>query len=149
MKLEERNFGKWLVQALFVLMLLVRAGVLAAVAVSFLPKFAGDMRVQMILIASMVDLGAVLLLWIFNKGAKWLSKRGSRSLILSPLLLLVVYVLSIVVVGLDPASAAAKAVEAACFVFLGIYLVLSYVFLVLDLVDKFKKKSEPPKRGIR
>lgn len=133
---------------MFVVMLLVRLGVLVAVGISFLPAFSGDKQVQMVLIALLVDMGAVLLLWGINLGVKWLKKRGSRSLILSPMLLLVVFVLSILAAGMDPGSAAAKAMELACLAFAGFYLVLSHVFVILDLVSTFKKTRRFHKRFV-
>lgn len=134
----QRSKGYWVMFAAFWLFAAVKLAMLITVIVCLINYLTGATAAEDVYVltikALLVDFVSMLIMWGLNKGLHFYKKVTTLLSLLSPVLLLAVLVLSVVVVGMDPASSEAAAVNTICWGLMVGYLVLPDAFIARDLI---------------
>ncbi len=87
-----------------------------------------------VIAALIADFLARIIMWAINKGIRIYKRPTPLISLLAPVLLLAVLILSVVMVGYDPESGGAAALNAVCWILMGVYLLLPDLFITRDMV---------------
>ena len=109
--------------------MLMRIAIIITVFVSLFVEIEGSKVSSLVIILLLVDLLTLILLWSFNKGTGMFPRRTSMIFLMTPILLLVVFVLSIMI---DISSPSAGTIEIICWVLMWAYMLIPNVYIFLD-----------------
>lgn len=125
------------------LLMLARVAIAVAVFVSLFVEIEESSLSSLVIRLLLADLATLVLLWSFNRGTRLFGKRTSAVFLLTPTLLFVVFVLSIMI---DISSSTAKTLEIICWVLMWAYILIPNIFLFVDFANG-AKNGFPGKPG--